>query len=189
MCFLLLVSCFFSSRANNTEIQSPSHSEGNDTKRFFQVCIDTVYLPIYKLTEEGKHIFDKVLSAKHQNFIKFPQGTFGISEEMHTDTTLTIFFFDKKTNFFTQYGWASFKGIVYYKEQTFLIWDKISNESMAILFENSTHTKGFCEYADKLFVKADERIYWRFVKRDEVFHFMYNYPPSGIIEFDTDIFK
>ncbi len=161
----------------------------NDTVYFFQKCIDTVRLPIYQPTDEGKYFLDKILDSRHQNLIKFPQGIFVISEEGYPDAIWSISYSDVNINFFAQYGWNSFKGIVYYKEYTFLIKSTVRDTSTKELFKNTQQKKGFPEYSDKLYVKIDEKILWRLVKRDGQYLITSLYPPTTEIDIDVEDFK
>lgn len=187
-CFLLLFFCLCAS-CMGAKTPSSSSKNINDTIHFFQICTDTVYLPKFRPNEAGRYVLDKVLNPGHQNLSEFPHGTFMISGKVQSDTLLTVLFLYRSIDFFAQHGWDAFRGIVYYKKHTFLIWRNVSAEDVDVLFEDTGQEEGFPEYADRLYVKVDEKIVWRFVKRNGGFYFMDVYPPSTIIDFDETVFE
>lgn len=185
--FCCLSLCCFFGNFRSVKIADSSSQKANDTIRFFQICTDTINLPIYEPTEAGRYLLYKVLNTKHQNFLRPSKGTFEVSEKTLPDTTLSILFIDRNINFFAQYGWNSFKGIVYYQNYIFLLCRDISDESLTILFKYTKYKKAFTDYADKLYVKVDEKILWQFVKREGTFRFVNFYPPSTILDFEDDV--
>ncbi len=190
LCILgcIMVPCLYGS-FEGAKAQCTRPHRVKDTIRFYQKCIDTVYLPICQPTDEGEKFLDKILDSKHQNLIKYPNGIFVISEEESLETKWNVSYYDVNINHFAQYGWNSFKGIVYYRKYTFLIDSDVREASVGKLFKVTHCRTGFPEYSDRLFVLIEHKIFWQLVEREGQYLIPFVEPPNSTVDMNFDDFK